>query len=166
MLDRKAGEHVDLLFAMRARRVAKTYINATIIPSLCRKAGVPAADARGSITSHRARSTIANSSASWPTPRRRQGPTPRHLEHHAAGPPLLQILRTSGASLRQRQGRLPGPALEVVPSPADRVAGHPEHREDRADNDHDDADGPDDGDFGDEADNEQDHAENYHRDSW
>jgi integrase len=60
MLDRKTGEHVDLLFAMRARRVAKTYINAAIIPSLCRKAGVPAADARGSITSHRARSTIAS----------------------------------------------------------------------------------------------------------
>jgi len=76
MLDRKTGEHVDLLFAMRARRVAKTYINATVIPLLCRKAGVPAADARGSITSHRARSTIASSSASWPTPRRRQGPRP------------------------------------------------------------------------------------------
>jgi integrase len=60
MLDRKTGEHVDLLFTMRARRVANTYINATIIPSLCRKAGVPAADARGSITSHRARSTIAS----------------------------------------------------------------------------------------------------------
>jgi hypothetical protein len=60
MLDRKTGEHVDLLFAMRARRVANTYINATIIPSLCRKAGVPTADARGNITSHRARSTIAS----------------------------------------------------------------------------------------------------------
>jgi hypothetical protein len=60
MLDRKTGEQVDLLFAMRARRVANTYINATIIPSLCRKAGVPAADARGNITSHRARSTIAS----------------------------------------------------------------------------------------------------------
>jgi hypothetical protein len=60
MLDRKTGEHVDLLFAMRARRVASTYINATIIPSLCRKVGVPSADARGSITSHRARSTIAS----------------------------------------------------------------------------------------------------------
>ncbi|MFJ2478544.1 tyrosine-type recombinase/integrase [Streptomyces sp. NPDC087659] len=60
MLDRKTSEHVDLLFAMRARRVAKTYINTTIIPSLCRKAGVPAADVRGNITSHRARSTIAS----------------------------------------------------------------------------------------------------------
>jgi hypothetical protein len=60
MLDHKTGEHVDLLFTMRARRVAKTYINGTIIPSLCRKAGVPTADVRGNITSHRARSTIAS----------------------------------------------------------------------------------------------------------
>ncbi|MFG1687742.1 tyrosine-type recombinase/integrase [Nonomuraea sp. NPDC049269] len=60
MLDTKTGEHVDLLFAMRARRVAKVYINKTIIPSLCRKAGVPTADIRGNITSHRARSTIAS----------------------------------------------------------------------------------------------------------
>ena len=57
--DRKTGEHVDFLFAHRAKRLAKTYINAAVIPSLCRKAGVPAADVRGNITSHRARSTIA-----------------------------------------------------------------------------------------------------------
>jgi len=36
------------------------YINNTVIPMLCRKAGVPAADVRGNITSHRARSTIAS----------------------------------------------------------------------------------------------------------
>ncbi|WP_052721297.1 tyrosine-type recombinase/integrase [Actinoplanes rectilineatus] len=60
MLDRKTSEHVDLLFAMRARRVANTYLNGTIIPALCRKAGVPTADVRGNITSHRARSTIAS----------------------------------------------------------------------------------------------------------
>ena len=40
--------------------VAKHYINNTVIPVLCRKAGVPAADVRGNITSHRARSTIAS----------------------------------------------------------------------------------------------------------
>jgi hypothetical protein len=51
---------VDFLFANRARRVAKHYINDTIIPMLCRKAGVPSTDARGNITSHRARSTIAS----------------------------------------------------------------------------------------------------------
>jgi integrase len=60
MLDRKTSDHVDLLFAHRARPVAKTYINERIIPMLCRKAGVPIADARGAITSHRARSTIAS----------------------------------------------------------------------------------------------------------
>ncbi len=60
MLDRKTGELVDFLFAFRAQRVDKHYINESIIPVLCRKAGVPAADVRGTITSHRARSTIAS----------------------------------------------------------------------------------------------------------
>jgi Phage integrase family len=36
------------------------YINRTVIPALCRKAGVPDIDVRGKITSHRARSTIAS----------------------------------------------------------------------------------------------------------
>ncbi|WEO92957.1 tyrosine-type recombinase/integrase [Streptomyces sp. FXJ1.172] len=58
--DRRTGELVDPLFAVRARRVSTSYINNTIIPMLCRKAGVPAADVRGNITSHRARSTIAS----------------------------------------------------------------------------------------------------------
>lgn len=35
------------------------YINKGIIPALCRKAGIPMSGARGRITSHRARSTIA-----------------------------------------------------------------------------------------------------------
>ncbi|MFB7337786.1 tyrosine-type recombinase/integrase [Streptomyces adustus] len=60
MLDHKTGELAGFLFAHRARRVAKHYINTTIIPMLCRKAGVPTADVRGNITSHRARSTIAS----------------------------------------------------------------------------------------------------------
>ncbi|MFD0887622.1 tyrosine-type recombinase/integrase, partial [Streptosporangium algeriense] len=59
MLDRKTAEHVDFLFAHRAKRMAKTYINSAVIPSLCRKAGVSNTDVRGNITSHRARSTIA-----------------------------------------------------------------------------------------------------------
>ncbi|WP_405748134.1 site-specific integrase (plasmid) [Streptomyces sp. NBC_01525] len=58
--DRRTGERVDLLFAIRARRVSTHYINNTVIPMLCRKAGVPDADVRGNITSHRARSTIAS----------------------------------------------------------------------------------------------------------
>jgi integrase len=59
-LDRKTAERVNMLFAVRAQPVARTYINQTIIPALCAKAGVPASDVRGKITSHRARSTIAS----------------------------------------------------------------------------------------------------------
>jgi len=58
--DRRTGDQVDLLFAYRARKISTSYINNTVIPVLCRKAGVPAADVRGNITSHRARSTIAS----------------------------------------------------------------------------------------------------------
>jgi integrase len=60
MLDSKTGEQVNVLFALRAHPMHRSYINRTIIPALCRKAGVPTADARGAITSHRARSTIAS----------------------------------------------------------------------------------------------------------
>lgn len=59
-LDRKTSEQVDLLFSVRAHPVAKNYINRSLIPSLCAKAGVPTSDVRGNITSHRARSTIAS----------------------------------------------------------------------------------------------------------
>jgi integrase len=59
-LDPRTGERVPLLFCFRARRVAREYLNQALIPALCRKAGVPRADARGRITSHRARSTIAS----------------------------------------------------------------------------------------------------------
>lgn len=59
-LDRKTAEHVDILFAVRTQPVARSYLNRTIIPALCAKAGVPATDVRGKITSHRARSTIAS----------------------------------------------------------------------------------------------------------
>jgi integrase len=59
-LDRKTNELVDLLFSLRAQPVAKDYINRAIIPALCGKAGVPTADVKGKITSHRPRSTIAS----------------------------------------------------------------------------------------------------------
>lgn len=59
MLDPKTGEKVQYLFVCRGRRVSKHYINNALIPLLCQKAGIPAEDAKGSITSHRARSTIA-----------------------------------------------------------------------------------------------------------
>jgi integrase len=59
-LDRKTGEHANILFSVRAHPVARDYINRALIPALCAKAGVPTADVRGKITSHRARSTIAS----------------------------------------------------------------------------------------------------------
>jgi integrase len=59
-LDRKTAEEVDILFCVRGQPVARSYLNRTVIPALCRKAGVPSTDVRGSITSHRARSTIAS----------------------------------------------------------------------------------------------------------
>lgn len=59
MLDKKMGENVNFLFTHRTKPIGKHFINSVIIPMLCRKAGVPEHDARGDITSHRARSTIA-----------------------------------------------------------------------------------------------------------
>jgi len=59
-LDAKTGEMVHYLFFYREQQVSKSYLNRTLIPMLCRKAGVPLSDARGTITSHRARSTIAS----------------------------------------------------------------------------------------------------------
>ncbi len=58
--DRKTGEAVDFLFLFRLTVVGKSYLNRVLIPTLCRKAGVPTADVRGNITSHRGRSTIAS----------------------------------------------------------------------------------------------------------
>lgn len=60
LLDRRSGEQVHFLFCYRAQRVPKEYLNRRLIPILCRKAGVPLQDARGRITSHRARATIAS----------------------------------------------------------------------------------------------------------
>lgn len=60
MVDPKTNEVVEYLFTYRGKRVGKTYLNARLIPMLCGKAGVPESDARGRITSHRARATIAS----------------------------------------------------------------------------------------------------------
>jgi integrase len=58
-IDRKTGERVRMLFSIRARAAARQYLNNGLIPMLCRKAGIPPLDARGRISSHRARATIA-----------------------------------------------------------------------------------------------------------
>jgi len=60
VLDRKTSERVHLLFSYRAQSIGRQYLNIRIIPALCAKAGVPTADVRDNITSHRARSTIAS----------------------------------------------------------------------------------------------------------
>lgn len=60
MTDAKTGSVVDYLFVHRGRRVGGAYLNRALIPLLCRKAGIPLEDARGRITSHRARATIAS----------------------------------------------------------------------------------------------------------
>src|SRR5258708_4591400 len=58
-LDDKTNEHVDFLFSYQRGRIGDRYLNTVVIPLLCEKAGVPGSDARGRITSHRARATIA-----------------------------------------------------------------------------------------------------------
>ena len=59
VLDLKTGEKCQMLFCYRGRPIGSNVLNGSIIPMLCRKAGVPRSDVRGQITSHRARSTIA-----------------------------------------------------------------------------------------------------------
>ncbi len=67
-IDAKTGELVDYLFTYRSYRVGLDYLNHTVIPLLCYKAGVPLQDTRGSITTHRARSTIASQLANAKDP--------------------------------------------------------------------------------------------------
>src|SRR6266545_2821124 len=59
-LDEKTNELVDLLFSYRGGGIGTRYLNTVLIPLLCDKAGLPRADARRAITSHRARATIAS----------------------------------------------------------------------------------------------------------
>jgi integrase len=58
-VDPKTSEEVHFLFSYRDKHPQKSYINNVLIPQLCKKCGMPRQDARGNITSHRARSTIA-----------------------------------------------------------------------------------------------------------
>jgi hypothetical protein len=60
LLDEKTGELVHFLFMFRCRQIARNYVNKTLAPVLCRKAGIPTSDIRGKITTHRARPTIAS----------------------------------------------------------------------------------------------------------
>ena len=57
--DRKTRQPRQHLFTCRGQLIGKSYLNNRVIPALCRKAGIPEADSRGALTSHRARATIA-----------------------------------------------------------------------------------------------------------
>lgn len=67
-IDLKTGEAVHFLFAYRGKQVGHYFLNHTLIPILCQKAGIPESDARGGITSHRARATIASQLANTRQP--------------------------------------------------------------------------------------------------
>jgi integrase len=68
LVDPKTGERVDFLFAYRGKLIGHNFINHTLVPILCRKAGIPEQDTRGRITSHRARATIASQLANTRQP--------------------------------------------------------------------------------------------------
>lgn len=53
---------------MRGELIGSSYLNAHLIPVLCRKAGIPEHDSRGALTSHRARATIATQLLNAPEP--------------------------------------------------------------------------------------------------
>ena len=59
LTDAKTGETVDFLFVYKGGTLGSSFINNSLIPAMCRKANVPEHDARGALTSHRARATIA-----------------------------------------------------------------------------------------------------------
>lgn len=56
LLDRKDREEVDYLFCFQDLRVGGAFINESVIPVLCKRAGVSIEDAKGKITGHRGRS--------------------------------------------------------------------------------------------------------------
>ncbi len=57
LLDRKDREEVDYLFCYQDLRVGASFINNSVIPVLCKRAGLDIKDATGKITGHRGRST-------------------------------------------------------------------------------------------------------------
>lgn len=67
-VDEYTREVVDFLFTFRGRPLGRRYLNGTLIPLLCRKAGIPEIDSKGPITAHRARATIASMLANGDEP--------------------------------------------------------------------------------------------------
>ncbi|WP_120498925.1 tyrosine-type recombinase/integrase [Kiloniella sp. EL199] len=66
LLDMKTGERVEFLLQNKGKPIGTTFIEDTIIKSLCAKAGVPTEDSRGKITSHRARASVVTALANSP----------------------------------------------------------------------------------------------------
>lgn len=64
--DDKTGELVHMLFQLRNARLGPEFVNRTIIPLLCRKAGVQQEDSMGRITSHRGRASAVTTLANAP----------------------------------------------------------------------------------------------------
>ncbi len=60
LLDDKTHERVDFLLCDEGQCLGPHFLNQTLIPLLCNKAGVPTSDRHGRITSHRARATCAS----------------------------------------------------------------------------------------------------------
>jgi hypothetical protein len=56
LYDPKDRQFVDLLFALRGKRMSAAFLNRRLIPLLCRQAGVEPLDAEGAYTAHRGRS--------------------------------------------------------------------------------------------------------------
>ena len=68
LVDRKTQQRRQFLFCVRGELIGETYLNAHLIPALCRKANIPEHDSRGALTSHRARATIATQLLNAPEP--------------------------------------------------------------------------------------------------
>lgn len=66
--DDKTTDAVNFLFVWKGKQVGLDCLNNTIIPILCRKAGISNDDVLGKFTSHRARHTLAFLLSNAPTP--------------------------------------------------------------------------------------------------
>lgn len=66
LADERTGEKVRLLFQYRGKPAGGDILNRTVIPMLCARAGVPAEDSGGTITSHRGRASAVTALASVP----------------------------------------------------------------------------------------------------
>jgi integrase len=60
LLDEYTSSQVDYLFCYQGQQLSASYFSENLIPMLCNKASIPAADSKGRITCARARTTIAS----------------------------------------------------------------------------------------------------------